>query len=125
MNEQLRASLERFLQRRDSTEPSFWLAEAEAMLTNEEWKLYENLIKKKQKDPTVAWVLWGLLGFLGIHRLYLGHTGKGLLYMFTFGLFGIGFFSDLFTLGAEMRDMNIAMRIPVVYSILSARLAND
>lgn len=46
----------------------------------------------------IAYLLWGLglFGCCGIHRLYLGKTGSGILYLFTFGLFGLGQFIDLF-----------------------------
>lgn len=35
------------------------------------------------------------LGYLGIHRFYVGKVGTGLLYFFTAGLFGIGWVVDL------------------------------
>lgn len=34
------------------------------------------------------------LGYLGVHRFMRGQTGLGLLYLFTFGLFGIGWLVD-------------------------------
>lgn len=34
------------------------------------------------------------LGFLGAHRFYRKQTGLGFLYLFTFGLFGIGWLVD-------------------------------
>lgn len=34
-------------------------------------------------------------GFLGIHKFIQGETGMGFLYMFTFGLFGIGWICDI------------------------------
>ena len=44
-----------------------------------------------------AYVLWlgGLLGFAGLHRLYNGQIRTGLLWLFTWGLFGIGQLADL------------------------------
>ena len=44
------------------------------------------------------------LGFLGIHQFMLGNTGKGLLYMFTFGLCGIGALIDFIKI--VMGDMS-------------------
>ena len=34
------------------------------------------------------------VGGLGIHQFMLGNTGKGILYLFTFGLCGIGVLID-------------------------------
>ncbi|MBQ6970652.1 TM2 domain-containing protein [bacterium] len=38
------------------------------------------------------------LGGLGIHRFYVGKIGTGVLYLFTFGLFGIGVIVDFIML---------------------------
>ena len=42
-----------------------------------------------------AFFLCLFLGVLGIHRFYVGKIGTGLLYLFTGGLFGIGWLIDL------------------------------
>lgn len=42
----------------------------------------------------VAFCLCFFLGFLGAHKFYEGKTGMGILYLFTGGLFGIGWFID-------------------------------
>ena len=34
-------------------------------------------------------------GYLGVHRFYLGRWGSGLLWLFTGGLFGIGWLIDI------------------------------
>jgi len=48
------------------------------------------------KDKGVAYLLWLFLGFLGIHRFYTGNIISGIIWFFTGGLFGIGWFFDLF-----------------------------
>ncbi len=43
----------------------------------------------------VAFFLALFLGYFGAHKFYEGKTGIGLLYLFTFGLAGIGWFIDV------------------------------
>lgn len=43
----------------------------------------------------VALLLCFFLGYLGIHRFYVGKIATGLLYLVTGGLFGIGWLFDL------------------------------
>lgn len=50
--------------------------------------------RKTGKLQIVAFLLCFFLGFLGIHRFYLGYTGMGVLYILTGGLFGIGWLVD-------------------------------
>ena len=47
-----------------------------------------------------AYLLWALclFGVSGIHRFYLGRIGTGILWLCTWGLFGIGNIIDLFTI---------------------------
>ena len=45
-----------------------------------------------------AFFLCFFLGFLGAHKFYEGKNIMGIIYLFTFGLFGIGWFIDLIAL---------------------------
>ena len=58
------------------------------------------------KSKTTAYILLILFGAVGVHLFYLGKTGKGVLYIFTGGLFVIGLVIDLFTLGKQVDEAN-------------------
>jgi len=59
-------------------------------------------------DYTVAWLLLTFLGLLGIHRMYLGKWLTGILYLFTGGLFGLGYLYDYWTLNAQISRRNVS-----------------
>jgi TM2 domain-containing membrane protein YozV len=46
-------------------------------------------------SKSIGYVLW-VFGFTGAHRFYYGKRWTGLLWLCTGGLFGIGWFIDLF-----------------------------
>lgn len=58
------------------------------------------------KSKGVAYLLLFFLGWLGIHRFYLGKYLSGFIYLCTFGLFGVGVFIDLFTLSGKVDIYN-------------------
>ncbi len=53
-----------------------------------------------------AYLLWlpSLFGLSGLHRLYLGKVGTGILFFFTGGLLGIGTVYDALTLPSQVRE---------------------
>ena len=48
-------------------------------------------------NTAISYLFWSacLFGFCGLHRLYNGKIVSGLIWMFTFGLFGVGQLVDL------------------------------
>jgi hypothetical protein len=60
------------------------------------------------KDKTPAYLLWcgWLIGLGGLHRIYLGRYGTGFLYLFTWGLLGIGQLIDLLQMPRLVEDEN-------------------
>jgi hypothetical protein len=57
----------------------------------------------------LGYALWCLffVGLAGIHRIYLGKYGTGILWLLTFGLFGIGQIVDLFSMKRLITEANI------------------
>ena len=53
------------------------------------------MVDYQVKNKKLSLLLCIFLGFFGIHHFYNNKTGKGILYLFTFGLFGIGWFGDI------------------------------
>ena len=52
----------------------------------------------RECNKWVAFLLCLFLGVIGAHKFYEGKTGMGILYLFTAGLFGIGWFIDFIAL---------------------------
>jgi len=76
-------------------------ANIELLVNNISAHLKGENIKSKggsSKSALVTLLLLFFLGFLGIHRFYLGKTKTGILYLFTLGIFGIGVLIDLIRL---------------------------
>lgn len=55
---------------------------------------------------TVAWILLTFFGIFGLHRFYMGKWPTGLLYLFTGGLFLIGYLYDYWTLNEQIDELN-------------------
>lgn len=52
----------------------------------------------RAKNKWVALLLCIFLGYLGAHKFYEGKILLGIVYLFTFGFFGIGLFIDFIIL---------------------------
>lgn len=57
-------------------------------------------VQTSDKSKTTALLLCIFVGYLGIHQFYVGNIGKGILYIFTGGLFCIGWWIDIFKIAS-------------------------
>jgi len=55
---------------------------------------------------TIGYILW-IFGFTGSHRFYYGKPVSGTIYLFTLGLFFIGWIVDLFLIPSMDRQADI------------------
>jgi len=58
---------------------------------------------------TIGYILW-IVGFTGSHRFYYGKPVSGTIYLFTLGLFLIGWIVDLFLIPSMDRRADIRFR---------------
>lgn len=65
-----------------------------------------NQTYRPAKEAGITYILWLFFGILGVHQFYLGKNGRGLLYLFTLGVLGIGVLVDLFTIPSQVRRVN-------------------
>lgn len=67
--------------------------------------------KNANMDAWVDWAICVLLGWLGVHKFREKKVGIGILYLLTFGLFGIGWIVDIIThLLSAIRGERISAR---------------
>ncbi|MED5371723.1 MAG: TM2 domain-containing protein [Myxococcota bacterium] len=66
----------------------------------------ELVVQKRQ--ASIAYILWvaSWFGVAGLHRLYVGRIGSGLLWLCTGGLCGIGTLVDAFMMPQLVMDAN-------------------
>ncbi len=57
-------------------------------------------------DYDLTWILLTFLGWLGIHRMYMGKWITGIIYLFSAGLFGLGILWDFLTLNEQLSEVN-------------------
>ncbi|MCX2980461.1 TM2 domain-containing protein [Halieaceae bacterium IMCC14734] len=57
-------------------------------------------------DYNIAWILQTFLGIFGVHRMYMGKWLTGILWLFTGGLFLVGWLWDFLTLNEQVSQIN-------------------
>lgn len=68
------------------------------------------------KSKGTAYLLWfvSIFGWLGFQHFYLGKVGKGIIWILTGGVFTIGSFVDLFTLGGAVDNYNTNVELKTI-----------
>jgi len=75
-------------------------------LTDQQKMLFTSQYESVKKDRGTVLILSVLLGTLGVDRFMIGDLGMGLLKLFTFGLCGILWLIDIFTIRRKVDDLN-------------------
>jgi TM2 domain-containing membrane protein YozV len=66
----------------------------------------DNRFKAGKIDYNLTWIFLAFLGFFGVHRFYMGKFITGIIYLFTGGLFALGWLYDLWTLNQQVDEIN-------------------
>lgn len=62
------------------------------------------------KSKTIALLLCYFFGGIGLHYFYVGRVGRGILYVCTLGILGIGYFVDIVKIcNNKFKDKNGAV----------------
>jgi TM2 domain-containing membrane protein YozV len=88
-----------------------------AGLSDQQKMIFQSQYASERKDRTTVLVLSVLLGHVGVDRFMIGDIGMGLLKLFTFGLCGILWLIDIFTIQGKVDDYNRAKAEEIVGSI--------
>lgn len=92
------------------------------LATKKELKYFENKLEEykhvKVTGSKSRFLLISLLGFTGIHKFLDKKIIKGLIYLFTFGIFGIGVIVDLINDYAEYEDTKQLDIVRYIISLL-------
>lgn len=67
-------------------------------------------MKSERLTNSYIFCLAWFLGLGGLHRLYNGKIGTGLLWLFTMGLFGVGQFVDVFLIPSMVEEHDLKLR---------------
>lgn len=69
-------------------------------------KQVANRFQAGRYSYATGWLLLLFGGVFGAHHFYVGNWKKGLLYLFTLGLLGLGVLYDFFTFNDALSDRN-------------------
>lgn len=74
----------------------------------------DDLTHEAEKSSGIGYLLsvgGPFVGACGLQRFYMGQIVLGFAYLFTYGFFGIGQLYDIFTMGKQIENHNLKVRV--------------
>lgn len=73
--------------------------------------MLDKAVAEERYSSSTAVILWlgGLFGLAGLHRFYLGKPVTGIIWLLTWGLFGVGQLVDLIRLRRLVDEENLKL----------------
>ena len=90
---------------------------AKEELSEDQLKMFDHEYEQNSKSLLATYLLWFLFGFIGIHKFYVRKTGRGVLYIFTGGLFVIGWLIDIFLIPSQVRQVNETIENEIISKV--------
>ena len=75
-------------------------------LSTDQRQMFDQEYGKYSKSIFVCYLLWFLFGLIGLHKFYVRKTGIGVLYIFTGGLFLLGWVIDILLIPSQVQEVN-------------------
>jgi len=68
----------------------------------------------KSKGTALLLTLLGIILIAGLQHFYMGKITKGLIWLLTLGVFGIGTLIDIFTIGSQVDNYNTQIELKTI-----------
>ena len=89
-------------------------------ISSRRWEKFSAEYNRREKDKKTARWLCVLLGFLGVHRYYVGDYLKGFLLLGTFGGFLFGWLLDYLFIQARVDEYNRDLMLDLIAQAIEA-----
>lgn len=87
-------------------------------LSGEQLSMVQSEYAKKEKNKTTMYLLWFFFGGFGIHRFYLGDTGRGVaMLLLNWATLGIWALIDVFLIGSRLEQLNNAAESEAIQNV--------
>lgn len=110
------ASLYEYLPELEGDE-AFYIQKKFESMDDDTARIFSNIYRARRKDSMTILIMacLGFFGVAGIHRIFIGHVGMGMLYLFTVGLCLIGTVVDIINYNSLTFEYNRKIALEILH----------